>query len=282
MQKKLLYTPRLVSPFVLMCALVLVGAVCAERESGRVAHAAQKRPPKIVPSSLLPLIEKRTKEQPDISPKELAAYADMILAHEGFNYEFDACEIARADKTGRNAPGEPQGQTYLLPITSVKGEKITFRAVGDIEGICGECYFRIACLKVTKQDFLMVSKGRQYRMKRSGQMLLDEMSLVDETMQQVLRTWQVPYATVPLGINADGTKLYLNLTHQGEQDDATKKLVLEISETGLRIEARDGLNLEAGEWIEQHPADPPNSYLSFIRFRAGNQSYIIRFSAPCT
>jgi hypothetical protein len=281
MPKNISYAQRLISPLVLVCVLVLAGAVCAERESGRLASTAQKRPPKIVPSSLLTFIERRAQEQPGISPKELAAYANTILAHEGFNYEFDACEIGRAGKHGVDAPGASEGQTYLLPMTSVKGEKITFRVASvNMEGLCGECFFRIPCLKVTKRDMLMVSKGRRYSLKRSHQMRLDEMSLVDETMKRVLLTWQVPYQTVPLGVSEDGRKLYLNLTYR--ENEAKEKLVLEISETGLRIEARDALGLKKGEWIEEHPKDPKNSYLSFMRFQAGGQSYIIRFSGPCT
>ena len=37
-----------------------------------------------------------------------------------------------------------------------------------------------------------------------------------------------------------------------------------------------------GKEIEDHPTDPKNAYLTFIRFSAGDKTYIIRFSAPCT
>lgn len=282
MQNNISYASRLITLAVLICALALASAVSAGRESGALESFRQKRLPKIVPSSLLSLVEKRVKEQPGISPKELAAYANSILAHEGFNYEFDLCEVVGKSKRESSTPGTSLPKTYLLPMTSVKGEKITFRIADENrEGLCGQCYFSIPCFNVTRRDMLMVSKGRQYRLKRSEQMYLDEMSLVDETMKRALRTWQVPYATVPVGISHDGKKLYLNLTYDAE-DVVFGKLVLEISETGLRIEARDEVNVKEGEWIKEHPTDPKNAYLSFMRFRVGNQSYIIRFSAPCT
>lgn len=42
------------------------------------------------------------------------------------------------------------------------------------------------------------------------------------------------------------------------------------------------LGLKQGTWIENFPRDPQNSYLSFMKFEAGNKTYIIRFTAPCT
>ena len=37
-----------------------------------------------------------------------------------------------------------------------------------------------------------------------------------------------------------------------------------------------------GEWIEEHPKDTRDDYLSFMRFRAGGGSRVIRFNGPCT
>jgi hypothetical protein len=38
---------------------------------------------------------------------------------------------------------------------------------------------------------------------------LEEIELVDETMKRVIRKWEVPNETYPLGISADGRTLYL-------------------------------------------------------------------------
>jgi hypothetical protein len=37
-----------------------------------------------------------------------------------------------------------------------------------------------------------------------------------------------------------------------------------------------------GEWIEDHPKDPKNDYLSFKRFRNDGRTHVIRFTGPCT
>ena len=280
MRKNISYT---ISIFVLVCALALTGVVGAKRQAGARASSAQKHLPKIVPSSLLSLVAREIRERPGMSPKEVAAYANTILPHVGFNYDFDLCEIigkGKPDASARSNTSQPR--TYLLPMTQTGGRRITFRIEDErLEGLCGECFFRIPCLNVTGRDMLVVSKGRRYRLKRSEQMALDEMSLVDSSMKRVLRTWQVPYQSVPVGISQDAKKLYLELRGEDERD-VFDKLVLEISETGLRIEARDEVNVKKGEWIEQHPTDPRNAYLSFMRFSHRDQSYIIRFSGPCT
>ena len=105
---------------------------------------------------------------------------------------------------------------------------------------------------------------------------LDEAELVDASMKKVLRTWQLPYQTVPAGISADGAKLYLDFYTQFPLED----LLLELSEDGrlaFRARAEVGLH-DDGERIES----PAGSDLSFLRFQAGGKTYIVRFLAPCT
>jgi len=86
-----------------------------------------------------------------------------------------------------------------------------------------------------------------------------------------------PYQTVPIGISADGSKLYLNFYAQPISID---DLVLELSPDGraaFRARADVGLQDE-GESIES----PAGEDRSFRRFKAGNQTYLVRFAPPCT
>jgi hypothetical protein len=97
-------------------------------------------------------------------------------------------------------------------------------------------------------------------------------------MRRVLRTWQLPYETVPLGISLDGTKLYLDFW-QVEIDS----LALEVSTDGsIAFRDRSKLHQTKGEEVKDHPKDPNNSYLSFIRFQVGDKNYIVKYFAPCT
>lgn len=270
----------------MLCALAMGSVLCAKRESGS-ASFDQKRAPQIVPSPLSKLVVGKIKEQPDINPKELAAYANTILAQEGFDYDFDLCEVVNK-KYPRSMSGALSPKVYPVHMMKIDGGKVNFRISDErLEGMCSECFIRIPCLNVTRRDMLLVIKGHQYHLKRPKTFALDEMSLVDNTMKKVLRTWHVPYQGVPVGVSEDGTRLYLDLRlHVALETDFEQnklnELVLEVSETGLRIAARDEVKSEQGELIEEHPVDPHNSYLSFERFRVGDQSYIIRYSGPCT
>jgi len=141
--------------------------------------------------------------------------------------------------------------------------------------MCGECFFSLPVTKVTKREIELVTSGKKYLPVRPPSFHLDEMSLVDQSMRKVLRTWQVPDQGEPLGVSSDGTKLYL--------ETAIESLILEISESSsMRILAREEVKLPKGETVQKHPTDPKNAYLSFMRFRFGGRSLVIRYSEPCT
>ena len=141
--------------------------------------------------------------------------------------------------------------------------------------MCGECFVSIPATKVTAQQIELVAGGKKYLLVRPRSFSLDEMSLVDQTMRKVLRTWQVPSQDVPLGVSSDGTKVYL--------DTGIESLILEISETSaLRFLAREEVKLPKGVDVAKHPTDPKNAYLSFMRFRFGGKNLVIRYSGPCT
>lgn len=58
-----------------------------------VAIAEQNQAPIIHPSNILDDVSNKVKNQPNISSRELAVYANRLLAEKGFDYEFDVCEI---------------------------------------------------------------------------------------------------------------------------------------------------------------------------------------------
>ena len=213
--------------------------------------------------------------EPQIKPADLANYANGLLARKGFDYQFDLCEfVALHNPPRRNAASL---KTYKLPLKQTDGSPITFLTTAnekDGDGMCGECFFGIPIMKVTRQEIELVTGGKKYLLTRPPSFHLDEMDLVDQSMRRVLRTWQIPSQNSPLGISVDGTKLYL--------ETEIEALVLELSELGPRLVTRAELDLPAGVEIEKHPTDAKNAYLSFMRFRVGSKTYIIRYSGPCT
>ena len=267
-------------PLILSCLLGV--SLWAKNKQGG-AEEPSKHQPKIITSTILDDLQKRKQERLNLSPRELAAYANTLLEQKGFNYDFDACEILEVNgkSTGRDALPLKSPETLSYKMAQNDGRDVTFHIPADGgDGLCGECFFQIPVLQVTRGEILIVAEGKRYWLKRPKAFVLDEAELVDDTMQNVLRTWQLPYQTVPAGISPDGSKIYVEF-HKGQGPD---ELILELSEEGeLRFKARSDVELQGkGEWLEDHPQDPKNTYLSFMRFVVGGKSYIIKFTAPCT
>ena len=232
----------------------------------------------VAPSNVLSDVAERKQQQPSLTASQLAQYANELVEKRGFDYDFDVCDaVPRGSRT--KAPEWPVRNN--LSLTNGRKLSVEFAVQNpDEESLCGECSAQIPSVKVTKHEIHLVADGKQYRVRRPASFILDEAELVDASMKKVLRTWQLPYQTVPIGMSADGTKLYLNFYTQFPLED----LVLELSENGavaFRARAEIGLRDE-GKWIENLPRHAAKTELGFMRFQAGNKKYIVRFIPPCT
>lgn len=249
-----------------------------------VSTVAAKQSPTLTigPSNIIDEVADKRRKQPDISPEELAAYANELVEEKGFDYEFNVCEVIGRERLKRVSGTSPSRVVYRYRMTRADGRKVALNFISENPGDapCGECFSPIPSLQVTRGEMLVVSGGKRHRLRRPPAFHLDEAALVDGTMKKVLRTWQLPYQTVPVGVSPDGRKLYLEFYVEHELGD----VVLELAEDGrAQFKARRAVGLQRkGEWIETHPEDRDNAYLSFMRFNAGGKSYIIKFNAPCT
>ena len=245
-----------------------------------IAQTPRKRTPilSVKRSNVLQDVSERAKRQASLTPVELATYGNDLIAKKGFDYDFDLCEILNVRNPTSSTPAE-----FLRnhQMTSTDGAKLTFRFTIDnpYESLCGECWSSIPSLQVTNKEMTLLAEGKRYRVRRPPLFYLDDVQLVDETLKKVLRTWQLPYQTIPVGISVDGTKLYVEFYNDFELE----QLVLELSENGPpQFRERAVIKSSEGKTIENHPKDPKNAYLTFMSFRAGEQTYRIKFSAPCT
>ena len=242
-----------------------------------IAQTTRKVLP-VKPSNVLAEVGERATQLPSLSPAELAAYGNNLIARKGFDYRIDLCNILNPNDRTQIPPVEVV-RNYQMTLTD--GGKLTFglRIENPNEALCGECWSSIPSLRVTGKEMVLIAEGKRYRVRRPPSFILEDAQLVDETLKKVLRTWQMPYQAVPSGISADGTKLYLDF-YQGNGLDG---LVLEVSENGPpQFRDRAVIKSSEGKFLEDHPKDPTNSYLSFMSFRVGEKTYLVKFIAPCT
>ena len=237
-----------------------------------------QRPITVSSANILEELAQRKKSQPAITSKELAVFANQLVEKHGFDYMFDVCDILPKAVT-RTDTRTDTAASYALSLTNGQKRSFKFNVAGDDGGMCGECMSLVPNAQVTKTQMVLVADGKRYRVQRPAAFILDEVELVDAGMKKVQRTWQLPFQTIPAGISPDGSKLYLNFWTDYKLDG----LVLELSENGrLAVRDRSEVRMIEGKVIEDHPKDPNNAYLTFIRFSSRDKTYIIRFSAPCT
>lgn len=265
-------------------ALCLACVLCAHARPARGSAAHRRgRTPTLRPSNLLDELKRHKARRPGLAAAALARHANALLARRGFDYSFNVCEIFPREMLdgGGATPATGALHTFRRALTRPDGRVVTFDLVtDDYGGMCAECFLTLPALRVTRDVMhLVAGGGAVHELKRPTSFVLDEAQLVGADLKTVLRTWQLPYQTVPAGVSPDGRRLYVGFYEDYNLDE----LVLELSEDGrARFRATAEVGAGGGEWMEDYPKDPDNAYLSFMRFRHGGRTHVVRFSGPCT
>lgn len=264
-------------------SILFLFTVC-ETLGGAVAHKslAQAGAIKIVRTSYLEMVAEKLR-QPGVTDEDAAEYANSLLAKHGFDYDFDACPVVKANRHPQSIE-DKYGLTklYNYSFFQTNGRRIKMQLIGDpTDALCGECAFDMPLLRVMKLQLLVVSDGKQYLVRRPPGFFLKEISLVDRSMKRILRTWEVPLDSDLAGISEDGTRIYVEL-YNNYIEDLFNKIVVEVSGSTIRFRARSQVAARDGELVTDARTDPRDAYLAFKRFRIRNKQYIIRYDFPCT
>ena len=224
--------------------------------------AGQKIPRIVVPDVEQQML-KRREANPIIRATELARMGNSIAAKSGFSFSF--------------APEgfKEQGADARYDLNLADGRK--FRVLAPLPGDhpCG-IYTEFPVAGVTSTLLTLIVDGEEINLTRPKKFAMDEIVLVDRSLKRKLRTWTVPMDRSPKGISQDGTKIYVS----SYVDD----VFIEVDARGrLRFVAQgEEPMIVTSTDLTRFPKEKDNDYLGFRRFRAGNKSYTVKFSHPCT
>ena len=266
--------------FLLICVLFVISSpFAAFSQQARVDAFS------IVRSNLIEQLKQKRMESPKITANELVNYGNDFLSKSGFNYEFGLapkiCKII-ADKKAKAKPEQNNAVGITAKFNQEQGEPVTVKfsdVVTEIDG-CGACALEVPLVAITDKDFVTIVLGRNIKFQLPPDIVLEKVDMVDnENLKAVVRSWQIPFQTTPIGVSKDGTVLIVDLPIK-----ELTELALQIFDNGvIQLAAKKDLNLiEKPILLKDFPKDPNNAYLSYITFGAGASKKTLKFSAPCT
>lgn len=236
-------------------------------------------------SDLIEQLKQKKKDSPKVVASDLADYANDLLAKTGLNFEFglspEICK-AIADKKARTKAQQNPAFGITARFNQERGEPVAIKfsdIATDIDA-CGTCAVEMPVITISDKDFVTIIQGLNIKLQLSPDISLEKVELIDnQNLKNVVRSWQMPFQTTPIGVSEDKTILYLELPIAELSD-----LALQIYGTGaIQFAAKKDLNLkDEAKMLKDAPKDSNNSYLSYITFGAGAAKKTLRFSAPCS
>lgn len=238
----------------------------------------QNNKPIIKPSNVIENLLEKKKENPKISAKELSEFGNELIKKDGYNFGFNACEIAEANNINEGDDYSETFRPFNYKLENLKGEKIAFQIMNKTFGYPCGCVFDIPLTQLSNSEMTVTVDKNQVKLKRPKEFYSEEVELVDKTLKKKIRNWSIPSELLVgeianLGISKDGTKIYFHTE--------VEELDLEISENGTFkfVTTNNENKISKGQELKDFPKDPENAYLGYKRFANG---FIVKFSYPCT
>ena len=250
---------------------VSFGEKFATRLAAQASHV-------IEPAEVVNALVKKRNQVPGISTERLVAYGNALITNRGYDFSFNACEIAKANKADESFGDELRPFRYKL--RDLTGKNITFQIMNRyFEQPCG-CGFDIPVFQVTDKEITVRADGKPTKLIRPKEFALDEVELVDRSLKKSLRKWYMPSDDIPFGISRDGKKIYIGA---GYDDFSIENIALEVAENGVvKYVPRNSADIIGnGKELTKNAKDFANG-VGYMRFTPGNLNYFVKFSYPCT
>lgn len=237
--------------------------------------------PVIRPSNVVEEIYAKKQKNPRISAAALAAYANALIKKKGYDFATLDCAFVEAyNKTAETEPVMSETETpFKFDFQIPRARKKTFQIMAKYwEAPCG-CRFDLPVLQIRQNQWTTFADGKPIVLKRPEEFYFIEVEMLDKTFKKTLKTFYKPLDNDVVGISADGTKIYTELTY-----DEDINVLLEISDRGtFRIVPANAPNIIkktvelTSEQMRQHEA-----HSEIHHFKSGNKSYFLFYSGACT
>lgn len=202
--------------------------------------------PKITASNIVSEVIKKKKANPKMNSRELASYANQLLAKKGFNYAFGMSDLFNQKSPPKEFPPEQKELVINFPFEFTMNDKsqkpfTLFAKKNLMNGCYDESFPAFPLIQADKNAVTVLVDGKPNKVKIPAEFLTLEALLTDtKTKKKVLQRWILPsrYGLSDynfVGISADGKKLYVSVEdHYLIEDHPTgvKELALEISADG--------------------------------------------------
>ena len=243
-----------------------------------------KSTPVVKPSNIIELVRAKMGESKGISAKQLADFANNLLKKNGYDFTFDWQPKGKPNEANLARIGGDFYPFYHSFIDAT-GKKRQFQFMNDDFGHPCFSVINIPVTNVSERKLTIVSDSREIELIMPRDFGHEEMVLVDKDLKTQIRKWITPIDATPVGISADGKKIYFdNWEFYQNQNEAYAEqpigLAIELSVDGaLRFVDVKKVPPDKGVDIDH---DRKYSEITFTRYEVGGKQYIVKFSAPCT
>jgi hypothetical protein len=231
-------------------------------------------------------IEKKRIENPKISTKDLANFANKLIPKYGINFWIDLADLIEKKTKSEEIeelPDDFARFNLTLTLSNNSKKKLIIDSPRD-SCCCGYAYADFPVSNITSKQITLIIEGKPNKIRRTKDISFSqEHILIDnKTKSKKIRSWQVPFETQPYGISIDGTKLYI------EYDPY--EILLEISENGnLKFVPKNspkiitnGKDLRRFSQPEVGEIFRKSGETGLMLFKSKEKNFIIDFPYVCT